>query len=66
MENFCEQRGFTFHVTGSGRWGAFPFYSFEHAGTAIVQLLQEVPQGTLHELMNESEHRCLKSGSTID
>ena len=32
MENFCEQRGFTFHVTGSGRWGAFPFYSFERTG----------------------------------
>lgn len=29
MEGFCERRGFTFHARGSGKWGAFPYYSFE-------------------------------------
>lgn len=31
IEAFCERRGFTFHAHGRGKWGAFPYYTFERA-----------------------------------
>lgn len=33
VEYFCEKHGFTFHTGGRGKWGAFPYYSFECPNT---------------------------------
>lgn len=37
MEGLCESRGFTFHMHGSGKWGAFPFYTFERTNDETAQ-----------------------------